>query len=105
METCGRNFLCVAAAFAGFLMAQPALADEATCLAAAHRIFAFVEQEAKGTRHEAQMAAAIKKKDKGSLVAELAAGLNSDQCAFLMIAPDSTIRALAKAALPERNGQ
>lgn len=87
--------------------ALPAFADddEATCLAAAHRIFAFVEQEAKGTRHEAQMAAAIKKKDKGSLVAEMAAGLNSDQCAFLMIAPDSTIRALAIAALPERNGK
>lgn len=87
-----------------FLVATPAAADQ-SCLVAAHRVLGFLRDEAKGTRHEAQIANSIKAKGEGSVVAGIAAGLTSDQCALLILAPDSTVRALAISMLPERNGQ
>jgi hypothetical protein len=93
-------------AVAAFSFSQPATADDsATCAAAAHRFVAMVTAEAKGTRHEAQIAAANKDKGEAAAIAEFRESLNEDHCAFLMLAPDSTIRALAIAALPERNGK
>ncbi|WP_234841306.1 hypothetical protein [Sinorhizobium meliloti] len=87
------------------LTAPPAFADKQLCRAAAHRIVEFAKEEAKGTRHEAQIANAIKKKGEAYLINEMAGGLNPDQCAFLIIAPDSTVRAIARAAMPARSGK
>jgi hypothetical protein len=76
------------------------------CIAAAQRVMPFLIEEAKGTRHQAQIETAIRKagsKDKAAV--GVAAGLKPDQCAFLIVAPDSTIRALAISMLPERSGK
>ncbi|RVK76002.1 hypothetical protein CN157_16035 [Sinorhizobium meliloti] len=77
-----------------------------TCIAAAHRFTSFLIEEAKGTRHEAQIGASTEAA--GGLdkkVQEIAASMSEDRCAFIIAAPDSTVRALAIAALPERNGK
>lgn len=77
-----------------------------TCIAAAHRFTSFLIEEAKGTRHEAQIEASTQAA--GGLdkkVQEIAASMSEDRCAFILAAPDSTVRALAAAALPERNGK
>ncbi|WP_430262075.1 hypothetical protein [Neorhizobium sp. DAR64862/K0K3] len=88
------------------LVAVLALSTPSTaCLAAAHRYLGFLIQEAKGTRHEAQIqrstteAGGLDKK-----ATELAQTLPETQCAFLFSAPDSTLRALAISNLPERSG-
>ncbi|MDX0977438.1 hypothetical protein BMJ35_18205 [Sinorhizobium medicae] len=57
-----------------------------TCVAAAHRFTSFLVE--------------FDKK-----VQELAASMDEDRCAFILAAPDSTVKALAIAALPERNGK
>lgn len=85
------------------LSCQIARADE--CTAAAHRVLGFLKEEAKGTRHEAQISETISAKGEGPLIAQVASSLSSDQCTFLLIAPDSTVRALAISMLPERNGE
>lgn len=76
------------------------------CVAASHRFTAFLIEEAKGTRHEAQINASIANAgglDK--LVVKAAAAMEEEKCAFLLAAPDSTVRALAISALPERAGK
>jgi hypothetical protein len=81
-------------------------APSTDCLAAAYRFVGFLQVEAKGTRHEEQIAAAIRKA--GGLekrVEEIASAMDEAKCKFLLTAPDSTIRALAIATLPERNGK
>ena len=76
-----------------------------TCVAAASRMTEFIILEAKGTRHEQQISEAIRKKGgKDKAVAALASGMDEDKCAFILAAPDSTIRALAISTLPERTG-
>lgn len=77
-----------------------------TCVAAAHRMMGFVLEEAKGTRHEGQIQKSID--DAGGIdkkLATVAAGMSSAQCAFLLAAPDSSVRALAISTLPERSGK
>lgn len=65
----------------------------------------FIVEEAAGTRHEAQIAASIEAKGGiDAAVVEMAGNLDAGQCAFLVVAPDSTVRALAIATLPERQG-
>ncbi|MGO7148971.1 hypothetical protein ACCS52_26405 [Rhizobium ruizarguesonis] len=62
--------------------------------------------EAKGTRHEAQIRQAAEKAggmDKS--IAGMAATMDANKCAFLLTAPDSSLRALAITSLPERNGK
>lgn len=88
------------------LVAALALSAPSTaCLAAAHRYLGFLIQEARGTRHEAQIqqstteAGGLDKK-----AAQIAKTLPETQCAFLFSAPDSTLRALAISNLPERSG-
>lgn len=76
------------------------------CLAAAHRFTNFLIDESKGTRHEDQIRAKLDQAgglDKA--VRELAVTFHENQCAFILAAPDSTVRALAIAALPERSGK
>ena len=76
------------------------------CLTAARRFMSFYIEEAKGTRHEAQIAGAIKKA--GSLdkkMVEVASEMTEDKCALMMAMPDSSLRALAVSSLPERNGK
>lgn len=76
------------------------------CIAAAHRLSGFLVEEAKGTRHEAQIRAAAEKAGgMDKRVVEIAQGMGEAECAFLLTAPDSAVRALAISALPERNGQ
>jgi len=89
------------------LAVAPAAAAEtsATCTTAASRTAAFLIEEAKGTRHEAQIAGAIAAKGYGSIIETIAAGLTEDQCALLFAAPDSTLRAMAITMLPERMGK
>lgn len=88
-----------------FALSSFAVQADETCTAAAHRVLAFVLEEAKGTRHEAQIAETIRTKGEGKAVSEIAALIEGNQCDFLLIAPDSTVRALAITMLPERNGQ
>lgn len=77
-----------------------------TCVAAAHRMVGFLVEEAKGTRHEAQINGAIAKAGgRDKRVVEVAGGLSEAQCAFLLAAPDSTVKALAISMLPERAGK
>jgi hypothetical protein len=66
---------------------------------------AFVKEEARGTRHEAQIAATVAAKGEGALVSQFAATIPDDQCAYLLTAPDNVLRAMAIASLPERNGK
>jgi hypothetical protein len=68
-----------------------------TCIAAAHRLTGFLVGEANGTRHEAQIRDSAEK-------AGGTQGIDEEKCAFLLVAPGSTVRALVIAALPERNG-
>jgi hypothetical protein len=76
------------------------------CMAAAHRVSVFLIEEAKGTRHEKQIQESIQAAGNlDSLVAQIAAVLQEDQCAFLLTAPDSTVRAMAISMLPERSGR
>jgi hypothetical protein len=78
----------------------------APCLAATYRMMGFLIEEAKGTRHEAQIADAIAKaggKDKRA--AEMSGSLSEEQYAFILGAPDSAVRALAISMLPERSGK
>ncbi|KFB10367.1 hypothetical protein [Nitratireductor basaltis] len=94
------------AAIAALLLitaSSPALADG--CRAAAHRVFPVLVEEAKGTRHEAQIAASIAENGEGATIAGIAATLTDEQCGFLLTADDSTIRAIAISMLPERNGE
>lgn len=81
----------------------PAYAND--CTASAHRVLAFMKEEAKGTRHEAQIQSSIEQHGEGPLVAQVASTLSVDECSFLLVAPDSTIRAMAISMLPERNGE
>lgn len=81
-------------------------APSVECLAAARRMSAFMLQEAKGTRHEQQILRSYEKAggvDKA--IAAMAAKMKPDACNFIMLAHDSTIRALAVGMLPERNGE
>ncbi|RVJ19424.1 hypothetical protein CN184_21060 [Sinorhizobium medicae] len=71
-----------------------------TCIAAAHRFTSFLIEEAKGTEASTQAAGGLDKK-----VQEIAASMSEDRCAFILAAPDSTVRALATAVLPGRNGK
>jgi hypothetical protein len=88
------------------VLVGPARGEPSTdCVAASARLLAFVIAEAKGTRHEAQIAQSIAAKGEASVRAAFAKTIAPDQCAFLLIAPDSTLRAIAIASLPERNGQ
>ena len=76
-----------------------------SCLTAARRMTEFMIQEAKGTRHESQIAEQIDKA--GGLdnaVVQIAGTMEEDACAFLIAAPDSAVRAMAIANLPERSG-
>lgn len=76
------------------------------CLAASHRFVTFIIEEAKGTRHQAQIEATMKTAGGfDEMVATSAAAMKDEHCAFLLAAPDSTVRALAISALPERAGQ
>ncbi|KQS90320.1 hypothetical protein ASG50_07650 [Rhizobium sp. Leaf386] len=78
----------------------------ASCVAAAHRMTAFLIEEAKGTRHERQIEVAITKAGGyDRRVREIAATMTEDRCAILLAMPDSSVRALAIATLPERNGK
>lgn len=78
--------------------------DNALCLAAAHRFQDHYEREAEGTRHEAQIAAAYERYgSKGAAIREVAKTFSDDECALILAAPDSTVRAMAIAGLPERN--
>jgi len=36
---------------------------------------------------------------------QIAAGMTADKCAFILAAPDSSVRSLAIATLPERAGK
>jgi hypothetical protein len=76
------------------------------CLAAARRFTEILVAEAKGTRHETQIRQAAEKAggmDKS--IAAMAAAMDEKKCAFLLTAPDSSLRALAITSLPERNGK
>lgn len=76
------------------------------CLTAARRMMMFIAEEARGTRHEAQIRSSTERV--GGLekaVVALAATLDLNQCTFIVAAPDSTLRALAISSLPERNGK
>lgn len=95
----------LAFAVAFFAPAVAAAEPSSACLAAAHRMVAFVTEEAKGTRHEAQIAATVAAKGEGALVSQFAETIPPDQCAYLLVAPDSVLRAMAIASLPERNGK
>jgi len=78
----------------------------ATCLAAAHRFTAFLVEEARGTRHEKQIADSISAAGGMDAKArQIAAGMTADKCAFILAAPDSSVRSLAIATLPERAGK
>jgi len=68
-------------------------------------VLGFLKEEARGTRHEQQIRESIEAKGEGPMIAQVASSLSSDQCTFLLIAPDSTVRALAISMLPERNGE
>lgn len=92
---------------AGMSWATPAACQpSAACLAAAQRFTAFIREEAKGTRHARQIDEAIARNGGANAASKAAAEkLSPDQCAFILSAPDSTVRAMAIATLPERNGQ
>lgn len=82
-----------------------AASPSTACIAAAERMLVFMVQEAVGTRHEAQFKGSMGTPEaRAAKLREIAGNLNDDQCAFLLAAPDSTIRALAVSALPERGG-
>lgn len=86
--------------------AMAGASPSSVCVAAAHRYFAFLSQEAKGTRHEKQIAASVTRNGSvDAAVVEIAKGLTDDQCTYIIAAPDSAIRAMAKATLPERQGK
>ena len=87
------------------VLLQIAATQGAVCDAAANRLMGFTIEEARGTRHERQIADSIAQKGRGAVVAAMAAGLTGDQCAYIMAAPDSAVRAMAIASLPERNGR
>lgn len=91
--------IAIAATFA--LLPGYAMAD--SCTAAVHRLLGFLKEEAVGTRHEAQIKESIEQNGEGTLVSELASEMTEDQCAMILIAPDSTVRALAISMLPERS--
>lgn len=88
---------------------SPTLADASPsviCLTATRRFMSFYIEEAKGTRHEEQIAGAIKKA--GSLdkkMVEVASEMTEDKCTLMMAMSDSALRALAISSLPERNGK
>lgn len=76
------------------------------CVAASHRFMTFLIEEAKGTRHEAQINESIAKAGGFDKMAMKAAEeMGEEKCAFILAAPDSTVRALAVSALPERAGK
>ena len=90
-------------------LASTVLADgepSAICLAASHRVMAFVDEAARGTRHEKQI---NQRREiaggQAKMIRHLASTLDEDKCAYLMTAPDSAMRALALSMLPERNGE
>lgn len=76
------------------------------CMAAVRRLVKVMEVEAKGTRHEAQIAEANQRSGgRDATVRELAATLSEDQCDKLAIAPDAIVREMAIGMLPERQGK
>lgn len=90
---------------AALVASSGAHADD-ECVAAARRITAFLIEEAKGTRHEAEIQSTIEQHGSSeNAIVELAKTFDPDECAFVLAASDSTIRTLAISMLPDRNGQ
>lgn len=85
-------------------LAQVAPRSSSPCDVGVARLYGFLIEEAKGTRHEAQIESSIEADGMGSAISAIAATMTDDQCAYLMVAPDSALRAMAITMLPERMG-
>lgn len=79
-------------------VAAPALAQDTgpACEIAANRLLDFILSDLPDNEAGAAVTETMRRDGRQAVVENLAAGFTYDQCAFLMMAPDSTVQAVAK---------
>lgn len=84
---------------AAMAVSLPALAGpelEPACMIAANRLLDFILTDLPDNDAGRSVASTMEEDGRHAVVANIAGGFTDEQCAFLMVAPDSTVQALAK---------
>lgn len=88
------RMICLLAAMA---VTAPALAEpDPACETAANRLMDFILEELPDNEAGAVLADRLSREGRQAMIDKAAADLTDEQCAFLMVAPDSTVQAIAK---------
>jgi hypothetical protein len=72
--------------------------DRPQCTAAAERMFEFMIEDLPNAPQRETIEATIQAKGRDAVIREMAGGFTDDQCAFLIVAPDSTVKAMVRTA-------